>query len=163
MNEIAVIGAGYVGLTTGAVLAHLGHSVRCADVDEAKIAQLKRGELPIFEAGLEEMVREGLDGGRLSFVVGASSAVPGAEFVFLCVPTPQSDDGSADLSYIRAVAEEIGPLLDAEAIVINKSTVPVGSTRVVEQYLGRDDVVVVSNPEFLREGSAVHDLSLIHI
>jgi UDPglucose 6-dehydrogenase len=157
MNEIAVIGAGYVGLTTGAVLAHLGHHVRCADVDRDKVEKLQRGEIPIVEAGLEELVREGLDGGRLSFVLGAAQAVPGAEFVFLCVPTPQADDGSADLSYIRSVAEEIGPLLDPEAVVINKSTVPVGSTREVEQHLGRDDVVVVSNPEFLREGSAVHD------
>jgi UDPglucose 6-dehydrogenase len=157
MSEIAVIGAGYVGLTTGAVLSHLGHQVRCADVDRAKVEMLQRGEIPIVEAGLEELVREGLDGGRLSFVLGAGNAVPGAEFIFLCVPTPQGDDGSADLSYIRSVAEEIGPLVDAEAIVINKSTVPVGSTRVVEQHLGRDDVVVVSNPEFLREGSAVHD------
>jgi UDPglucose 6-dehydrogenase len=157
MNEIAIIGTGYVGLTTGAVLAHLGHSVVCADVDEAKVAMLSRGEVPIVEAGLEELVREGIDGGRLRFVLGATNAVPGAEFVFLCVPTPQGEDGSADLSYIRSVAEEIGPHLDAEAIVINKSTVPVGSTRVVEQHLERDDVVVVSNPEFLREGSAVHD------
>jgi UDPglucose 6-dehydrogenase len=157
MNNIAIIGTGYVGLTTGAVLAHLGHSVACADVDAEKLARLRRGELPIVEAGLEELVREGIDGGRLSFVLGAKNAVPGAEFVFLCVPTPQGEDGSADLSYIRSVAEEIGPHLDAEAIVINKSTVPVGSTRVVEQHLGREDIVVVSNPEFLREGSAVHD------
>jgi UDPglucose 6-dehydrogenase len=155
--SIAIIGTGYVGLTTGAVLAHLGHSVVCADVVPEKVAMLQRGEVPIIEAGLNELVREGLDGGRLSFVLGAANAVVGAEFVFLCVPTPQGEDGSADLSYIRAVAEEIGPHLDAEAIVINKSTVPVGSTRVVEQYLGRDDVAVVSNPEFLREGSAVHD------
>jgi UDPglucose 6-dehydrogenase len=157
MADIAIIGTGYVGLTTGAVLAHLGHSVVCADVVPEKVAMLQRGEVPIVEAGLDELVREGLDGGRLSFVLGAAKAVRGIEFVFLCVPTPQGEDGSADLSYIRAVAEEIGPHLDAEAIVINKSTVPVGSTRVVEQYLGRDDVVVVSNPEFLREGSAVHD------
>jgi UDPglucose 6-dehydrogenase len=155
--SIAIIGTGYVGLTTGAVLAHLGHQVVCADVVPEKVAMLQRGEVPIVEAGLDELVREGLDGGRLSFVLGAANAVAGAEFVFLCVPTPQGEDGSADLSYIRAVAEEIGPHLDAEAIVINKSTVPVGSTRVVEQHLGRDDVVVVSNPEFLREGSAVHD------
>jgi UDPglucose 6-dehydrogenase len=157
MSEIAIIGTGYVGLTTGAVLSHLGHSVVCADVDADKVAMLQNGEIPIVEAGLDELVREGLDGGRLSFVLGAANAVPGAEFVFLCVPTPQGEDGSADLSFIRSVAEEIGPHLDAEAIVINKSTVPVGSTRVVEQHLGRDDVVVVSNPEFLREGSAVHD------
>ena len=157
MNEIAIIGTGYVGLTTGAVLAHLGHSVVCADVDAAKVEMLSRGQVPIVEAGLDDLVREGIDGGRLRFVLGATNAVPGAEFVFLCVPTPQGEDGSADLSFIRSVAEEIGPHLDAEAIVINKSTVPVGSTRVVEQHLGRDDVVVVSNPEFLREGSAVHD------
>ena len=157
MSEIAIIGTGYVGLTTGAVLAHLGHSVVCADVVPDKVAMLQKGEVPIVEAGLDELVREGIDGGRLTFVLGATNAVVGAEFVFLCVPTPQGEDGSADLSYIRSVAEEIGPHLDAEAIVINKSTVPVGSTRVVEQHLGRDDVVVVSNPEFLREGSAVHD------
>ncbi len=157
MSDIAIIGTGYVGLTTGAVLAHLGHSVVCADVVPEKVTMLQRGEVPIVEAGLDDLVREGIDGGRLSFVLGAANAVAGAEFVFLCVPTPQGEDGSADLSYIRAVAEEIGPHLDAEAIVINKSTVPVGSTRVVEQHLGRDDVPVVSNPEFLREGSAVHD------
>ncbi|MBV8960461.1 MAG: UDP-glucose/GDP-mannose dehydrogenase family protein [Actinobacteria bacterium] len=113
--------------------------------------------MPILEAGLEDLVREGIDGGRLSFVLGAANAVPEAEFVFLCVPTPQAADGSADLSYIEQAAHEIGPVLEPEAVVINKSTVPVGSTRVVEQALGRDDVSVISNPEFLREGSAVHD------
>jgi UDPglucose 6-dehydrogenase len=131
--------------------------VVCADVIEEKIATLKTGRIPILEAGLEDLVREGLDGGRLSFVLGAATAVPEAEFVFLCVPTPQAEDGSADLSYIEQAAREIGPALEAEAVVINKSTVPVGSTRVVEQALGRDDVSVISNPEFLREGSAVHD------
>jgi UDPglucose 6-dehydrogenase len=157
MAEIAVIGAGYVGLTTAACFSHLGHDVICADIDEAKVAQLVRGEVPIVEAGLDALVREGLEGGRLSFVVGAAHAVPSAEFAYLCVPTPQDDDGAADLSYIEAAAREIGPLLPSEAVVVNKSTVPVGSTRVVERVLGRDDVVVVSNPEFLREGSAVHD------
>jgi UDPglucose 6-dehydrogenase len=157
MAEIAVIGAGYVGLTTAACLSHLGHDVICADIDEARIAQLTRGEMPIVEAGLEALVREGLEGGRLSFVVGAANAVSSAEFAYLCVPTPQDDDGAADLSYIEAAAREIGPRLSSKAVVVNKSTVPVGSTRVVERVLGRDDVVVVSNPEFLREGSAVHD------
>ncbi|MGH9193102.1 MAG: UDP-glucose 6-dehydrogenase, partial [Acidimicrobiales bacterium] len=157
MAEIAVIGAGYVGLTTAACFSHLGHDVICADIDEAKVAQLVRGEVPIVEAGLDALVREGLEGGRLSFVVGAANAAPSAEFAYLCVPTPQDDDGAADLSYIEAAAREIGPLLPSEAVVVNKSTVPVGSTRVVERVLGRDDVVVVSNPEFLREGSAVHD------
>jgi UDPglucose 6-dehydrogenase len=157
MAEIAVIGAGYVGLTTAACFSHLGHDVICADIDEARIAQLTRGEMPIVEARLEELVREGLEGGRLSFVVGAANAVSSAEFAYLCVPTPQDEDGAADLSYIEAAAREIGPGLPSEAVVVNKSTVPVGSTRVVERVLGRDDVVVVSNPEFLREGSAVHD------
>ncbi len=157
MSQIAVIGAGYVGLTTAACFAHLGHKVICADVVPEKVARLSRGDIPILEAGMPELVREGIDGGRLSFVLGASAAVAGAEFVYLCVPTPQSDDGSADLSYIRAAAAEIGPLLAPECVVVNKSTVPVGSARVVEEVLGRDDVRVVSNPEFMREGSAVHD------
>jgi UDPglucose 6-dehydrogenase len=157
MAEIAVIGAGYVGLTTAACLSHLGHDVTCADIDEARIAQLTRGEVPIIEAGLEALVRDGLERGRLSFVVGAANAVSSAEFAYLCVPTPQDNAGAADLSYIEAAAREIGPGLPSEAVVVNKSTVPIGSTRVVERVLGRDDVVVVSNPEFLREGSAVHD------
>ena len=157
MAEIAVIGAGYVGLTTAACFSRLGHDVICADIDEARIALLTRGEMPIVEAGLEALVREGLEGGRLSFVVGAANAVSSAEFVYLCVPTPQDDDGAADLSYIEAAAREIGPELPSESVVVNKSTVPIGSTQVVERVLGRDDVVVVSNPEFLREGSAVHD------
>ena len=157
MAQIAVIGAGYVGLTTAACFSHLGHDVVCADIDEQRVAQLTRGEVPIVEAGLDAMVREGLEGGRLSFVVGAARAAAAAEFAYLCVPTPQGDDGSADLSYIESAAREIGPVLPSEAVVVNKSTVPVGSTRVVERVLGRDDVVVVSNPEFLREGSAVHD------
>ena len=157
MSAVAVIGAGYVGLTTAACFADLGHKVTCADVVPEKVERLSRGDIPILEAGLPELVRSGIDRGRLSFVLGAGAAVPTAEFVYLCVPTPQSPDGSADLSYIRAVAEEIGPLLPPECVVVNKSTVPVGSTRVVEEVLGRDDVTVVSNPEFMREGSAVHD------
>jgi UDPglucose 6-dehydrogenase len=156
-SEIAVIGSGYVGLTTGACFAHLGHRVFCADIDEERIDRLRKGDVPILEAGLTELVLEGVVGGRLSFVVGAAKAVANAEFVYLCVPTPQGADGSADLSYIHAAAAEIGPVLPREAVVINKSTVPVGSTRAVEESLGRDDVTVVSNPEFLREGSAVHD------
>ncbi len=157
MSRIAVIGTGYVGLTTGACFAHLGHHVVCADVVPEKIERLRRGDVPILEAGLPELVREGIDGGRLSFVLGAAAAAGSCEFAYLCVPTPQSADGSADLSYLRAAAAEIGPVLPPEAIVVNKSTVPVGSTRVVEEVLGRDDVPVVSNPEFLREGSAVAD------
>ena len=155
--RVAVVGAGYVGLTTAACLAHLGHDVTCADVDAAKVASLSDGLIPIHEEGLAELVREGIGAERLRFVVGAAKAVAGAGFVFLCVPTPQGPDGAADMSYVEAVAVEIGPLLEHDAIVVNKSTVPVGSTRVVERALGRPGVAVVSNPEFLREGSAVSD------
>jgi UDPglucose 6-dehydrogenase len=157
MGNIAVIGTGYVGLTTGVCFAHLGHDVVCADIDADKVERLSRGEIPIFEVGLEELLREGLQSGRLTFVLGAENAVREAEFAYLCVPTPQSADGSADLSYIEAAAREIAPHLQPETVVVNKSTVPVGSTRFVEQALGRSDVHVVSNPEFLREGTAVND------
>jgi UDPglucose 6-dehydrogenase len=156
-SKVAIIGTGYVGLTTGACLAHLGHTVVCADVVPEKVEALNAGKVPILEAGLDELVHEGLQSGQLSFVLGAENAVGEAEFVYLCVPTPQGGDGSADLSYIQQAAEQISPHLIADAVVINKSTVPVGSTRVVERALGRSDVAVVSNPEFLREGSAVND------
>jgi UDPglucose 6-dehydrogenase len=157
MADIAVIGTGYVGLTTGAYLAHLGHNVVCADVVPEKVEALNRGEVPIHEAGLDEMVDEGIKAGRLHFVLGAVSAAAEAEFVFLCLPTPQGEDGSADLSYVEAVARDIGPHLRPESIVVNKSTVPVGSNLRVAALLNRDDVDVVSNPEFLREGQALQD------
>jgi len=157
VSKIAVVGAGYVGLTTAACFTRIGHDVTCADIDEARIARLAEGEVPIVEDGLEQLVRDGLRNGGLRFVVGASNAVADAEFIYLCVPTPQGADGSADLSFVEAVAAEIGPLIASESIVVNKSTVPVGSTRVVQRALQRSDVNVVSNPEFLREGSAVHD------
>jgi UDPglucose 6-dehydrogenase len=156
-STIAVIGTGYVGLTTGACFASLGHEVICADIDADKVERLSRGEIPILEDGLDRLVHEGIRSGRLRFVLGARTAAEQAEFHYLCVPTPQGLDGSADLSYIEAAAAEIGPVLSPESVVVNKSTVPVGSTRVVERALGRDDVFVVSNPEFLREGTAVTD------
>jgi len=156
-RTVAVIGVGYVGLPTAATLAHLGHRVTCGDADAAKIAMLERGQVPIVEDQLAELVHEGQAAGRLRFVVGATEAVAGAEFVFLCVPTPQSEDGSADLSFVEAVGKEIGPHLAPGSVIVNKSTVPVGSTLVVERVLGRHDVTVVSNPEFLREGTAVSD------
>jgi UDPglucose 6-dehydrogenase len=156
-STIAVIGTGYVGLTTGACFASLGHEVICADIDEEKVERLSRGEIPILEDGLDRLVTEGIRSGRLRFVLGAKVASEQAEFHYLCVPTPQGLDGSADLSYIEAAAAEIGPVLAPESVVVNKSTVPVGSTRVVERALGRSDVFVVSNPEFLREGTAVTD------
>lgn len=156
-SKIAIIGTGYVGLTTGACLSHLGHTVVCADVVPEKVASLSRGEVPILEAGLDDLVHEGLADGRLSFVLGAHNAVTDAEFVFLCLPTPQGADGAADLSFIKAAAAEIGPHLQPGTVVINKSTVPVGSAGEVAKKLKRNDLHVVSNPEFLREGTAVDD------
>ncbi len=155
--RIAVIGTGYVGLTTGACLAHLGHTVVCADIDADKIAKLRDGIIPIVELGLADLVADGMASGRLSFVMGSTEAAKNCDIAFLCVPTPQGEDGSADLSYVQRAAEEISAVLPFEAIVVNKSTVPVGSTKVVEKALKRPDVKVVSNPEFLREGSAVQD------
>ena len=147
-TSIAIVGTGYVGLTTGACLAQLGHHVTCADIDADKIDLLNRGEIPIVEEGLAEVVASARAAGRLEFVLGAATAAARADIVFLCVPTPQGDDGSADLSYIQAAATEIGPSLRPGSIIVNKSTVPVGSTRVVERAVRRDDVHVVSNPEF---------------
>lgn len=157
MARLAVIGAGYVGLTTAAGMARLGHEVVCTDVVAAKVEALRRGEVPFFEAGLSELVKEGLLAEKLSFEQDNARAVAGAEFVFLCVPTPQGEDGRADMSYIVGATQDIAPHLETGCIVINKSTVPVGSTKVVERALGRPDIHVVSNPEFLAEGSAVHD------
>jgi len=135
MSDVAVVGAGYVGLTTAACFARLGHDVRCADIDAERVARLSKGEIPILEEGLPGLVAEGLAIQRLRFVVGAADAVRGAEFVFLCVGTPQGDDGSADLSALEAVAREIAPLLQPDAVVVNKSTVPVGTTRLVARWL----------------------------
>ena len=157
MAHLAIIGTGYVGLTTGACLAHLGHDVVCADIDEEKVVGLSRGEVSIVEEGLGDLVVEGLANGRLQFVVGALEAVSDCEAAFLCVPTPQGGDGSVDLSFVEAAAAEMAEAMPPAALIVNKSTVPVGSTQVVERVMQRTDVKVVSNPEFLREGSAVRD------
>ncbi|MDA8072607.1 MAG: UDP-glucose/GDP-mannose dehydrogenase family protein [Actinomycetota bacterium] len=154
---VAVVGAGYVGLATAVSLAHMGHQVVCADHDRAKLAKLEAGEPTIVEDGMAELLREGLANGRLRFVGSSTEAVRRAELVFLCLPTPPRADGSADVSILQEVAEQIAPHLERGAIIANKSTVPVGSTRVIEQLLGRSDVAVVSNPEFLREGQAISD------
>ncbi len=155
--RLGVVGTGYVGLTTGACFAHLGHHVVCGDIDPRKVDLLNDGHIPIVEEGLETVVNDARAAGLLDFVLGAEAAAEGADIVFLCVPTPQGDDGSADLSYIEAAAAQIAPVLKPGAVVVNKSTVPVGSTLAVERVLQRSDVYVVSNPEFLREGTAVHD------
>jgi UDPglucose 6-dehydrogenase len=162
MSDVAVIGAGYVGLTTAVCLAHLGHDVVCADIDTDRVERLNKGEVPILEDGLPELLAEGLSSKRLRFVLGARNAAAVAGFVFLCVPTPQGEDGSADLSFVDEVAREIAPVLRAGTVVINKSTMPVGSTRRVQRVLAEagappDEVLVASNPEFLREGTSVRD------
>jgi UDPglucose 6-dehydrogenase len=156
-RRIAVVGTGYVGLTTGACLASLRHRVVCADVDEAKVARLRDGNVDILEPGLADLVTENLLAGRLSFVVGAEAAVADAEVVFLCLPTPMGDGGGADLSVVEAVLKEIRELLRPDSIVVAKSTVPAGTAARLARLLDRDDVAVVSNPEFLREGTAVSD------
>lgn len=157
MSRIAVIGAGYVGLTTAVCLSHLGHTVHCSDVLGDRVALLEQGQLPLVEEGLTGLLQQEMAAGRLQFSTNNVDAVTDSEFTFLCVPTPERKDGQVDLRYIERVVGEIRAHLAAESVVINKSTVPVGSARVVEQALGRSDVAVVSNPEFLREGSAVHD------
>ena len=156
-SQIAVVGAGYVGLTTAAGFAEMGFTVTCADIDPRRIDDLISGHVPIHEDGIAELIRTNVDAGRLRFVVGAGTGVVDQDFVFICVPTPELEDGSADMSYVHAVAEEIGPLLKPGSIVVNKSTVPIGSLRQVERFLDRADVSVASNPEFLREGSAIAD------
>ena len=152
-----MVGAGYVGLTTASCLAQLGHTVVGIDVDAIKVDRLNNGVIPIVEEGLEAITRQMLDSKRLVFQHGYSDSINASEFVFLCVPTPQDEDGSADLTYIREAATSLLPYLASGSIIVNKSTVPVGSTLVVEEIVRRDDIFVVSNPEFLREGSAVHD------
>jgi UDPglucose 6-dehydrogenase len=156
-----VVGAGYVGLTTGACFAHLGHDVVVADIDADKVARLEKGDIGILEEGLPELVSEGLATRRLRFVVGAAEAAADAEFVFLCVPTPRGSDGDADLSAVEAVVHEVAPLLRPGTVVVNKSTMPVGSTTLVARQLANAGAVtelgVASNPEFLREGTAARD------
>ncbi|AEA22419.1 nucleotide sugar dehydrogenase [Pseudonocardia dioxanivorans CB1190] len=161
-RRIAVVGAGYVGLTTAACLASLGHHVVCADIDAAKVDRLRAGEVGILEPGLHDLVAEGTAAGRLQFCVGAGAAVarpdlPPVEVLFLCVPTPMGAGGGADLAAVEAVAAEVRHLLPAGCVVVTKSTVPVGTAEATRKLLRRRDVAVVSNPEFLREGSAVHD------
>jgi UDPglucose 6-dehydrogenase len=166
MSEIAVIGAGYVGIPTAACFAHLGHHVVCADVDEERIRSLSKGEVPILEEGLTALVDEGLRTGRLRFVVGAQEAARDAEFIFICVQTPQAENGAADLSIAEGVARDIAPVLRPGSVVVNKSTMPVGSTDAVARALKMagtvTDVGVASNPEFLREGQAVRDMLSPH-
>ncbi|WP_413043244.1 UDP-glucose dehydrogenase family protein [Pseudomonas sp. YJ42] len=163
--NITVVGSGYVGLVTGACIAEMGNTVYCVDVDKSKIDNLKQGILPIYEPGLEEIVTENHAAGRLHFTTSLGEAVEQSEVFFIAVGTPPGEDGSADLRYVLEVARQIGDTLSAPAIVVNKSTVPVGTADLVRAAVserlearGVDiEFSVVSNPEFLKEGAAVND------
>ncbi len=160
MARVCVIGTGYVGLTTGACFANLGNEVTCLDVNEAKIALLRSGGMPIYEPGLEEIVQRNAAAGRLRFTTSYAEAVPGAEILFIAVNTPQSASGHADMSYVEGAAATLAQHLSGPAVVVNKSTMPIGSADLVADIIARATSVpfwVVSNPEFLREGSALHD------
>jgi UDPglucose 6-dehydrogenase len=156
-QKIAVLGSGYVGLTLSASLALLGHAVECTDKSLERVELLTRGHVPIVEEGLTAVVERMLTAGRLRFSTDNKLAAGRADFVFLCLPTPMGGGGWADLSFVQKVAEEIGPHLRPGAVVITKSTVPVGTGQMVLSALGRTDVHVVSNPEFLAEGTALRD------
>ncbi len=163
MRRIGVIGVGYVGLTTGTCFADLGNQVTCVDISADRIEKLNRGEMPIFEPGLKELVARNVAAKRLTFTTSYAEGLRDAEFIFLAVGTPSGEDGEADLKYVRMATETIADHLAHYAILVNKSTVPVGTGDSVEQILtarGKRvgaDFDVVSNPEFLREGSAVFD------
>ena len=157
MSKLVVMGAGYVGLSSAACFSHLGHDVWCVDINAARINAILAGKMPIIEDGLPALVDTGIRNGSLRFTTDLTEAAKSAEVVFLCVPTPQGVDGSADLSFVQAAARSLAGLLQSGAVVVNKSTVPVGSTKIVETELQRPDVFVVSNPEFLREGTAIYD------
>ncbi len=158
--NISVIGTGYVGLVTGTCLAETGNNVICMDVDTKKIAQLKKGQSPIYEPGLDAMLEKNLEAGRLSFTTSLKEAVHKSEAIFLCLPTPPGADGGADLKYVMQVAEDIAKLVDGSRLIITKSTVPVGTAdklREIFRKHEREQFVVASNPEFLKEGNAIQD------
>src|SRR5258708_6782021 len=160
--RIAMIGSGYVGLVSGACFAQFGHDVVCVDKDEGKIARLRKGEMPIYEPGLDKLVTDNMRAGRLSFGTGLGDAVAGADAVFIAVGTPtRRGDGHADLSYVYAAAAEIADALQGYTVVITKSTVPVGTgrevARIIREARPSAGFDVCSNPEFLREGAAIED------
>ncbi|MDJ0686311.1 MAG: UDP-glucose/GDP-mannose dehydrogenase family protein [Alphaproteobacteria bacterium] len=160
--RIAMIGTGYVGLVSGACFAEFGHDVACVDIDANKIARLRGGEIPIYEPGLEELVARNVEAGRLSFSTDLAAAVSGRDCVFIAVGTPpRPEDGHADLSHVYTAADQIARAIDGYTVIIDKSTVPVGTARAVmaiaTKALPRAEWDVVSNPEFLREGAAIED------
>ena len=158
--NIAVIGTGYVGLVSGTCFAEKGNNVICVDIDEKKVTQLKAGHIPIYEPGLETIFTKNIEAGRLSFTTNLAEGIQNAEIIFLVFLIPSDEDGSADLSYVSKCAEAISPLITDYKIIVNKSTVPVGTAEMVSNILSEKATApfdVVSNPEFLREGSALKD------
>lgn len=158
--NITIVGTGYVGLVTGTTLAEIGNSVYCVDIDEKKVEAMKNGVVPIYEPGLEEMFLRNIQAERIFFTTDLKEALEKSEVIFLALPTPPGEDGSADLSYVLKVANDIGDLMTEYKVIVNKSTVPVGTAdKVRETIAAKTDIPfdVVSNPEFLREGFAVED------
>jgi UDPglucose 6-dehydrogenase len=158
--KISIIGTGYVGLVQGACFADIGNSVVCMDIDERRIAMMQSGSAPFYEPGLDEMVRHNVHEGRLGFTTSLRTVVEAGELMFLCLPTPQKEDGSAELEVLLKVVEDIAKLADGPKILVTKSTVPVGTTEKIKQLAdqhSKHEIDVVANPEFLKEGSAVED------
>src|SRR4029453_2295449 len=158
--KIAVVGTGYVGLVLGACLAESGNDVICVDNVEAKVRMLRRGQVPIYEPGLQELVKRNKSEGRLAFTTELPKAVRASQVVFIAVGTPQGEDGSADLRHVLGVAREIAKAMPGYRVIVNKSTVPVGTAEKVREIVRRETThpfSVVSNPEFLKQGAAVDD------
>lgn len=160
MNKIAVVGSGYVGLVTGTCFAETGNQVVCIDIDTQKVEKLRNGVVPIYEPELETLFHRNIKANRLAFTNSLEEGIADAEIIFLALPTPPGEDGSADLSYILGVAEQLGKIIKEYKVIVDKSTVPVGTAEKVRQAIAKNatvDFAVVSNPEFLREGFAVSD------
>lgn len=158
--KIAVVGTGYVGLVTGTCFSETGNTVTCIDIDKEKVEKLQKGQITIYEPGLEQLFERNLKQKRLYFTTSLEEGIKGAQVIFLALPTPPGEDGSADLKYILKVADDLGPLLSDYAVIVDKSTVPVGTAELVRSRIAartKVDFDVVSNPEFLREGVAVDD------
>lgn len=158
--KIAVVGTGYVGLVTGTCFAETGNNVICIDIDENKVERMRNGEIPIYEPGLKPLFDRSIREGRLTFTTDLENAIEDAKIIFLCLPTPPGADGQADLSAVISVAEQLGSLIKDYKVIVNKSTVPVGTADKVTEMINKNATVdfdVVSNPEFLREGAAVDD------
>ena len=158
--NISIVGTGYVGLVTGTTLAELGNTVYCVDIDENKVERMKKGIVPIYEPGLEEMFLRNIQAERLFFTTNIKDALDKSDVIYLALPTPPGEDGSADLSYVISVANQIGEMMTSYKVIVNKSTVPVGTADKVREVVSAKTNIpfdVVSNPEFLREGFAVED------